>query len=142
MTAAMCQALPSFYSDYNNKSLFSVFSELYEKKHRKPRLWRVYSRFFLFLRTLQVSINFNRNLFSQILQRLDKYQYIYQEIDCHYTLYEHGFYSSIVKSSWEVFNQRIWSVQHNLRRKGVIKNTKSIKETTRSEKVQKTLSKF
>ena len=32
MTAAMCQALPSFYSDYNNKSLFSVFNELYEKK--------------------------------------------------------------------------------------------------------------
>ena len=63
MKAAMCQALPRFYSDYNNKSLFSVFSELYEKKHSKPRLWRVYSRFFLFLGKLQVSINFNRNLF-------------------------------------------------------------------------------
>ena len=32
MAAAMCQALPSFYSDYNNKSLYiSVSNEFYEK---------------------------------------------------------------------------------------------------------------
>ena len=42
---------------------------------------------------------------SQILQRLDNYQYIYQEIDCLYTLYKHRFFPSIVTSSGEVFNQ-------------------------------------
>ena len=32
MAAAMCQALPSFYSDYINKSLFiSVSNEFYKK---------------------------------------------------------------------------------------------------------------
>ena len=32
MAAAMCQALPSFYSGYNNKSLFiCVSNEIYEK---------------------------------------------------------------------------------------------------------------
>ena len=52
---------------------------------------------------------------SQILQRLDKYQCIYQEIDCLYTLYKHRFFSSIVTSSGEVFNQLSCGVQHNLR---------------------------
>ena len=31
MTAAIYEALPSFYADYKNKFLFSVFNELYEK---------------------------------------------------------------------------------------------------------------
>ena len=58
---------------------------------------------------------------SQILQRLDKYQYIYQEIDCLYTLYKHRFFSSIVISSGEVFNHLSFGVQHNLRWKGAEK---------------------
>ena len=58
---------------------------------------------------------------SQTLQRLDKYHYIYQEIDCLYTLYKHRFFSSIVTSSGEVFNQLCCGVQHNLRWKGAEK---------------------
>ena len=57
----------------------------------------------------------------QILQRLDKYQYVYQETDCLYTLYKHRFFSSIVTSSGEVFNQLSCGVQHNLRLKGAEK---------------------
>ena len=52
---------------------------------------------------------------SQIFQRLDKNIYIYQDIDCLYTLFKHRFYSSIVKSSGEMFNQLRRAVQHNLR---------------------------
>ena len=62
MTAAMSQAISGFYSNYNNKSLFSVFNEFYEKKHSYPSLLRVYAQFFLFLGKLQVSFNFNRNI--------------------------------------------------------------------------------
>ena len=51
----------------------------------------------------------------QILQRLDKYVYIYQEIDCLYTLFKHRFYSNIVTSSGKIFNQLNRAFQHNLR---------------------------
>ena len=57
-------------------------------------------------------------------------------------MYKHGFYSSNAKSSEKVFNQLNCSVQQSLRWKWAINNTKRIKETTRSEKVQKILSKF
>ena len=59
--------------------------------------------------------------FSQILQRLDKYVYMYQEIDCFYTLFKHRFYSSIDTSSGEIFNPFSRAVQQTLRWKGVKK---------------------
>ena len=58
---------------------------------------------------------------SQIFQRLDKYVYKYQEIDCLYTLFKHRFYSSIVTLSGEMFNQLRREVQHKLRWKGAEK---------------------
>ena len=59
--------------------------------------------------------------FNQILQRLDKYIYIYQEIDWLYTLLKHRFHSSVVKPSGQVFNQLNRAVQNNLRGKGAKK---------------------
>ena len=122
MAAAMCQALPSFYSDYCKKSLFiSVSSDFYEK----------------YLVTQDYCVNTHNSLcslenckfhlvligisLSQIFQRLDKYVYIYQEIDCLYTLFKHRLYSSIVTSSGEMFNQLRRAVQHNLRWRGAEK---------------------
>ena len=75
---------------------------------------------------------------SQNLQKLDNYQNKYQEIDCLYTLYKHGYYSSVITSSGEVFNKQIFSVQHHHRWKGATRNTKRIKEKIHSVKVQKT----
>ena len=66
--------------------------------------------------------------FSQIFQRLDKYVYIYQEIDCLYTLFKHRFYSSIVTSRGEMFNQLRQAVQHNLRWRGAEKMPSIAKE--------------
>ena len=57
---------------------------------------------------------------NQILQRLDKRIFINQEIDCLYILFKHIFYSSIVTSRGEVFNQLIRVVQQNLRWKGAL----------------------
>ena len=52
-----------------------------------------------------------------MLQRLDKYiyKYIYQEIDCLYTLFKNRFQSSIVASSGEVFIQLSRAGQRNSR---------------------------
>ena len=48
MAAIVCQALPSFYSDCSEKSLFvDVFNEFYQKYTvTNPRLLGVYQQFF------------------------------------------------------------------------------------------------
>ena len=122
MAAAICQALPSFHSDYNSKSLFiSVFNEFYERYIVTQEYCMSTHNFFCSLGSCKFHIILIGTSLSQILQRLDKYQYKYQEIDCLYTLYKHRFFSSIVTSSGEVFNQLSCGVQHNLRWKGVEK---------------------
>ena len=103
-----------FYLDSNKKSLFtSVSNESYKKINNNARFLRVYSRFFLFLFLGGVNL-----LGNQIFERLDEYQYIYQEVDCLYTLYKNRFYRSIVASGGEIFNQPSQTVQHNLKWKG------------------------
>ena len=122
MAAAMCQALPSFYSDYNSKSLFiSVSNDFYEKYIVTQDYCVSTHDCFCSLGNCKFHIILIGNSLSQILQRLDKYLYIYQEIDCLYTLYKHRFFSSIVTSSGEVFNQLSCGVQQNLRWKGAEK---------------------
>ena len=99
----MCQALPSFYSDYNSKSLFiSVSNDFYEKYIVTQDYCVSTHDSFCSLGNCKFRIILIGTSLSQILQRLDKYQYIYQEIDCLYTLYKHRFFSSIVTSSGEV----------------------------------------
>ena len=106
MAAAMCQALPSIYSDYNSKSLFiSVFNEIYEQYIVTQDHCVSTHDPFCSLGNCKFHIILIGTSLRQILQRLDKYQFIYQEIDCLYTLYKHRFFSSIVTSSGEVFNQ-------------------------------------
>ena len=118
----MCQALPSFYSDYNSKSLFISVSNNFYEKYIVNQDYCVSTRnSFCSLGNCKIHIILIVTSLSQILQRLDKYQYIYQEIDCLYTLYKHRFFPSVVPSSEEVFNQLSCGVQHNLRWKGAEK---------------------
>ena len=121
MAAAMCQALTSFYSDYNSKSLFISVSFFYEKNIVTQDYCVSTHDSFCSLGNYKFHIILIGTSHGQILQRLDKYQYIYQEIDCVYTLYQHRFFSSIVTSNGEVFNQLSCAVQHNLRWKGAEK---------------------
>ena len=128
MAAALCQAfiqiIPSFYSDYNSKSLFiSVSNEIYEKYIVTQGFCVSTHDSFCSFGICKFHIILIGTSLSQILQRLDKYQYIYQEIVCLYTLYKHRFFSSIVTSSGKVLNQLSRGVQHNLRWKGAEKTT-------------------
>ena len=51
--------------------------------------------------------------FDQILQRLGNFLFTYQIIDCLYTLYKYGFYSKVISSTGEAFNQVDRPVHHN-----------------------------
>ena len=122
MAAVTCQALPSFFSDYNNKSLFlSVSNEVHENNIETQDYCVSTHNFFCSLGSCKFHfISIGASL-SQNLWRLDKYQYIYQEIDCFYTFYKHRFFSGIVTSSGEVINQLKCGVQLYLRWKGAEK---------------------
>ena len=91
----MCQALPNFYSDCKSKSLIiSVSNDFYEKYIVTQDYCVSTHDSFCFLRNCKFHIILIGTSLSQILQRLNKYQYTYQEIDCLYTLYKHRFFSS------------------------------------------------
>ena len=122
MAAAMCQALPSFYSDYCKKLLFiSVSSDFYEKYIVTHDYCVSTHNSVCSLEKCKFHLVLVATSLNQILQGLDKYVYKYQEIDCLYTLFKHKFYSIIVTSSGEKFNQLSRAVQNNLHWKGAEK---------------------
>ena len=122
MAAAMCQTLPSFYSDYCKKSLFiSVSSDFYEKYIVTKDHCVSTHNILCSLENCKFHLALIGISLCQIFQRLDKYVYMYQEIDCLYTLFKHRCYSKIVTSIGEVFNQLRRAVQHNLRWRGAEK---------------------
>ena len=82
-----------------NQCFFSVSNEFYEK----------------YIVTQVYCVSTHNSFCSLGNCKFHKYQYMYQEIDCLYTLYKHRLFSSIVTSSGMVFNQLNCGVQHNLR---------------------------
>ena len=114
----MCQALPSFNADYSKKSLFIFVSNKFSEEHIVTQDYCVSP---CSLENCKFHLVLIGTSFNQILQRVDKYVYIYQENDSLYTLFKHRFHSSIVTSIGEMFNQLNRAVQHNLRWKGAKK---------------------
>ena len=80
MAAAMCQALPSFHSDFKSKSM----NEFYGKYIVTQDYCVSTHDSFCCSGSCKFHIILIGTSLSQIIQRLDKYQYKYQEIDCLY----------------------------------------------------------
>ena len=116
MASAMCQAYPTFYSDYNAKSLFISASENFYEKFIVTQDYRVSNHSsFCPVENCNFHLVLIGSSLIQILQRLDKYRLTYQIVDCIYTLYKYRFYSKIISSRGEVFNQLNRAVEHNLK---------------------------
>ena len=122
MAAAMCQALPSFYSEYCQKSLFiSISSNFYEKYIVTNYFCVSTHNSYFSLENCKFHILLIDSSFDQILQRLCNFHFTYQIIDCLYTLNKYRFYSNVISSTGEVFNQLDRAVHHNLKWKGAEK---------------------
>ena len=68
MAAAMCQAFPSFYSDYNEKLLFnSVSSDFYEKYIVTHRFFVSSHNSYCFLENCEFHILLIGSTFDQVL---------------------------------------------------------------------------
>ena len=58
---------------------------------------------------------------KDLLQKLEDLSYLYQTVDCLYTLYKHQFFGNILEESGLVFTQLDRAVQHNYENKYVEK---------------------
>ena len=87
MAAAMCQALPSFHSDYYQKLIIiSVPSDFYEKYKVTNNICVSTDNFYCSLENCKVHILLMCSSFDQTLQRLGNFHFTYQIIDCQFFL--------------------------------------------------------
>ena len=99
MASALCQAYPTFKSDYNAKSLFiSVSEKFYEKFIVTQDYCASNHSSFFRVENCKFLLVLIGSLLDQILQRLDKYHFLYQIGDLKYTLYKNRFYSNVISS--------------------------------------------
>ena len=130
----MCQAYFTFYSDYKAKYLFISVSENFFEKFIVTQDYCVsnHSSFYPVenCKFHLVSIGSSRD---HILQRLDKYHFTYQIVDCIYTLNKNRFYSNTISSRGEVFNQLNRAVEHKLKCRIPEKETSAAKKFERHD---------
>ena len=97
--SALCQAYPTFYSDYKAKSLFISVSEKFYEKFIVIEDYCVFNHSSIFpVENCKFHLVLIGSSLDQILQRLDKYHFTYQIVDCIYTLYKNSFYSNVLSS--------------------------------------------
>ena len=135
----MSKYFPSFYSDHNNKTFFFLFRTIFTKKYRTQDYCVSTYDSFCFLEKRKFNLILIGTSLIQFFQRSDKYLYIYQHIDCLYTLYKHRVYSSSVTSRREVLNQLKCGVQHNLRCKVNEKRTSVSRKRLVIKKLKKNI---
>ena len=97
MAALMCQVLPQFYRDYNDKTLFLSVSV---KEYKPYLLTKKYSAAthsdnFCPLKTCRYHIILISSSVKEILETIENLSYVYQTVDCLYTLCKHQFFGSI-----------------------------------------------
>ena len=108
MASAMCQAYPTFYSYYKLQSK-SIFISVSEKFYEKLIVTQDYCvsnhSSFCPVENCKFHLVLIGSSLDQISQRLDKYHFTYQIVDCIYTLYKYRFYFNIISSRGEIFNE-------------------------------------
>lgn len=120
MAAVMCQVLPSYYSDFCEKSIFiSIPSNQYHHFLITP---------FYCVAThcddncLAVSCKFHILLIGdEILPKLENFRFTYQSVDCLYSVYKYRFHDTLKVKKGPVFVQLSHAVEFNKDNKGLIR---------------------
>ena len=99
MAAVMCQVLPHFYKKICEKALFISVSV---KDYRPYILTSEYvvasHHSFCPLKTCRYHIVLISFSIKDMLQKLEDLSYLYQTVDCLYTLYKHQFFGNFWKN--------------------------------------------
>ena len=112
---------PAFIQSIVKNRYISVSSDFYEKYIVTNNFCVSTHNSYCSLEDCKFHILLIGSSFDQILQRLGNFHFTYQIIDCLYTLYKYRFYSNVISSTGEVFNQLDRAVHHNLKWKGAEK---------------------
>ena len=142
MAAVMLQALPSYYSNYSDKSLFIsssfnkydnllVTNEYCVASHNDSPCTLKNCNYHILLVT-------HKDV-DDILGKLDSYCYLYQRVDCFYTLYKHYFYGNIIAKNGNIFNLVQRAVSFNQGNKGVDRMPSIAKKRLQRKKFKKHL---
>ena len=120
MAAIMLEAIPSFFAEYSEKSLFFC-ATTYEKyivcndycvaSHNDKTCFVPNCKFHIIL----------LGNVQELLKKLDTFCFTYQHVDCLYTLFKYRFSGKVFAKSGQVFDNVQRAVDFNLRNKGVDK---------------------
>ena len=123
MAAIICQVLPQFYRDYNDKTLFLSVSVKEYKPYLLTKKYSVatHNDNFCPLKTCRYHVILISSSVKEILEKIENLSYVHQTVDCLYTIYKHLFFGSIIEESGLVFAQLTGAVEHNLEKKYVEK---------------------
>ena len=136
MAAIMRQVLLQFYRDYNDETFFfsSSVKEYKLYLHTKKCSAATHNDNFCSINTCRYHIILISSSVKEILETIENLSYIYQTVDCLYTLYKHQFFGSILEESGVVFSQLTRAVEHNLEK--VLEKGPSISKKRLSRKKQ------
>ena len=89
MAAIMCQVLPQFYRDFNDKTIFISVSVKEYKPYLLTKKYSVatHNDNFCPLKTCRYHIILISSSVKEILEKMENLSYVYQTVDCLYTLY-------------------------------------------------------
>ena len=118
MAAGMLQVIPSFSTIYLKNSLF-ISANTYEK-HIVSKEYCIagYDDKMCFLPNWRYHIVLKRNI-KELLQKLDAFCFIYQHVDCLYTLFKYRFSGNVVLKSGQLFDNLQMAVHFNQQNRGV-----------------------
>ena len=99
MAAIMCQVLPQFYRDSNDKTLFLSVSVKEFKLYLLTKKYSIatHKDNFCPLKTCRYHIILISSSVKEILEKIENLSYVYQTVDCLYTLYKHQFFGYIIE---------------------------------------------
>lgn len=113
MAAVMIQLLPEFYKEYSKNSIYiSTQSKNYDK-------FLINSKYCVANHNTCTISNCTYHILiigdvDNILKRLDSLSFVYQSVDCFYTVYKHLFFNHVICQNGKVFELVDRAVNYNL----------------------------
>ena len=140
MAAVMCQVLPHLYKKFCEKAQFiSVSVKGYRPYIITSECVVASNNSFCPLNTCRYHIALISSSTRDLLQKLEDLSYLYQTVDCLYTLYKHQFSGNILEESALVLTQLDRAVQHNYENKFIEKLPSESKKRLSRKKFKKHL---
>ena len=139
MAGIMCQLLPEHYQHYSKTSIFISISSDSFGKFLVTAEYSVatHNNTFCPLSNCKYHILLRSTNFEKLLKELESYHFVYQLVDCFYTLYKYQFFKNVIIETGGVFDIVAKAVTHNTQNKSVEKTPSIAKKRLTRKKFKK-----